>query len=136
LAGDEWWQGVTLPMLELARRRVRGLVRLLARSKQPIVYTNFEDTLGEFSVVEMGTPQVGVDPERYREKVRAYLREHEEHTALQKLRRGRQLTATDLAELERMLAESGVGDPEDLAVAAEAANGLGRFVRSLVGMEK
>ncbi|UTT59096.1 DEAD/DEAH box helicase family protein [Cellulosimicrobium cellulans] len=136
LAGDEWWQDVTLPMLELARRRVRGLVRLLARSKQPIVYTNFEDTLGEFSVVEMGTPQVGVDPERYKEKVRAYLREHEEHTALQKLRRGRQLTATDLAELERMLAESGVGEPEDLAVAAKAANGLGRFVRSLVGMEK
>ena len=32
LAGDEWWIDVTLPMLEHARLRIRGLVRLLDRS--------------------------------------------------------------------------------------------------------
>ena len=28
VAGDEWWVDVTLPMLELARLRIRGLVRM------------------------------------------------------------------------------------------------------------
>ena len=46
------------------------------------------------------------------------------------------LTAADLAELERMLGESGVGEPEDIRRAAEAAQGLGLFVRSLVGLDR
>jgi len=32
VAGDEWWQDVTLPMLELLRRRMRSLVKLIERS--------------------------------------------------------------------------------------------------------
>lgn len=47
VAGDEWWQDVTLPMLELMRRRIRGLVKLIERSKRAIVYTDFTDELGE-----------------------------------------------------------------------------------------
>ncbi len=34
VAGDEWWVDVTLPMLELARRRIRGLVRFIEKTKQ------------------------------------------------------------------------------------------------------
>jgi type I restriction enzyme R subunit len=136
LAGDEWWLDVSLPMLELARRRVRSLVRLLARTKQQVVYTNFEDTLGQFEIIDLGRPHVGVDPERFREKVRAYLRAHEDHAALQKVRRGRQLTPTDLDELERMLAEAGVGTEVEIAEAKAAEGGLGVFIRSLVGLER
>ena len=44
------------------------------------------------------------------------------------------MTATDLAELQRMLAESGVGAAEDIKRAAEESQGLGIFVRSLVGL--
>ncbi|TFH72158.1 DEAD/DEAH box helicase family protein [Cellulomonas sp. HD19AZ1] len=136
LAGDEWWVDVTVPMLELARRRVRSLVRLLARTKQPIIYTNFEDTLGQFEIIDLGRPHVGVDPERFREKARAYLRAHEDHTALQKVRRGRQLTPTDLDELERMLADSGAGTDVEIAEAKAVEGGLGVFIRSLVGLER
>ncbi|MEQ4302665.1 hypothetical protein ABNF97_14900 [Plantactinospora sp. B6F1] len=42
---------------------------------------------------------VGTDRERFREKVRVCLHAHEDHVALRKLRRNRQLTSTDLAEL-------------------------------------
>jgi hypothetical protein len=38
LAGDEWWGDVTLPMLELARRRIRGLARFVERTKRKPVY--------------------------------------------------------------------------------------------------
>jgi len=40
LAGEEWWIDVTLPMLEFARRRIRGLVKLLEKRLRAIVYTD------------------------------------------------------------------------------------------------
>ena len=34
VAGDEWWQDVTVPMLESARKRLRGLIKLIERAKE------------------------------------------------------------------------------------------------------
>jgi type I restriction enzyme R subunit len=48
----------------------------------------------------------------------------------------RELTAADLRELERMLAESGVGAAEEIDRAKAKSHGLGLFVRSLVGMDR
>ncbi|MCU0834663.1 MAG: DUF4145 domain-containing protein [Chromatiaceae bacterium] len=69
-------------------------------------------------------------------KARAFLRQHLDHVTIHKLRTNKPLTASDLAELERMLGESGVGDPDQLQRAAEQSRGLGLFVRSLVGMDR
>jgi len=136
LAGDEWWVDVTPPMLEGARRRVRGLVRLLDRRKRAFVYTDFVDELGEVAEIELRGVSVGTDFERFREKARVYLRAHEDHVALQKLRRNRQLTASDIDELERMLVAADLGNAADLDQARRKADGLGLFVRSLVGLER
>ena len=46
------------------------------------------------------------------------------------------LTASDLIELERVLKASGVADSENLAKASKENNGLGLFVRSLVGLDR
>ena len=46
------------------------------------------------------------------------------------------LTPADLSELERMLAESGAGAPADIERAKSESQGLGLFVRSLVGMDR
>ncbi|MFI6822864.1 type I restriction-modification enzyme R subunit C-terminal domain-containing protein [Micromonospora sp. NPDC050187] len=135
VAGDEWWQDVTLPMLELMRRRMRGLVRLIERAKRAIVYTDFSDELGEISVVSLDDIRVGTNFERFEAKARTYLREHEDRLALQKLRRNKQLSPTDLEELERMLVASG-GGPEEIEQARRSANGLGLFIRSLVGLDR
>ena len=45
--------------------------------------------------------------ERFRAKARAFLRAHESHLAVYKLRMNKALTAADLAELERILAGRG-----------------------------
>jgi type I restriction enzyme R subunit len=78
----------------------------------------------------------GTNFERFREKARAYLRAHADHVALQKLWRNRPLTQTDLDELERMLTEAGLGEPADLARARTEGDGLGVFIRSLVGLDR
>ena len=46
------------------------------------------------------------------------------------------LTATDLDALESMLAENGIGDAETIAKAKEESQGLGLFVRSLIGLDR
>lgn len=136
VAEDEWWVDVTLPMLELARRRLRALVRFIEKAKRAIVYTNFEDDIADGAVVQLPGVAVGTNWERFKAKARAYLREHEDNVALQKLRRNRQLTSTDLCALESMLLASGAGGPQDVARAREESQGLGLFIRSLVGMDR
>jgi type I restriction enzyme R subunit len=43
-----WWEGVTLPMLEDVRVRLRALVRFIdPEQAKADVYTNFEDEIGE-----------------------------------------------------------------------------------------
>lgn len=136
VAGEEWWIDVTLPMLELLRRRVRLLVRLIDRARRLVVYTDFVDSLGEATEVALSGISVGTDFDRFQAKARVYLRAHEDHVALQKLRRNKPLSASDLDELERMLGESGVGGPEDIERAREQGHGLGLFIRSLVGLDR
>lgn len=135
IADEEWWHDVTLPMLELARRRLRELVRLVPKAARRIVYTDFEDTVTGATDASMPSAPV-IDAARFSEKIRVYLDGFADHLAIQKLRRNRQLTAEDLSELERLLARSGAGSAEDLERAARQAHGLGLFVRRLVGLDR
>ena len=54
---DEWWQDVTVPMLEVMRRRLRRLVQLIDKRQRKPVYTEFEDLLGG---------EIDVEPARLR----------------------------------------------------------------------
>ena len=135
IAGEDWWNDVTLGMLENARKRLRGLVKLIEKSKRRVVYTDFIDELGTETVFDLPEVADGLDMAKFKDKARQFLRAHEDHLALQRLRRGQALTASDLVELERMLAEAG-GTPELIQKAAEDRLGLGIFIRSLVGMER
>ena len=47
VAGDEWWNDATVPMLETVRRRLRALVKLIPKGQKKVVCTNFEDELGQ-----------------------------------------------------------------------------------------
>ena len=136
LEGEEWGQ-VSPQWLELIRVRLRALVHLIEKKRRKVVYTNFEDTLGELAEGELkGTLSPSLDLARYREKARAYLQGFLDHVAVHRLRRGLPLTETDLTELQRMLIDSGAGSPEELEAATVQAQGLGLFVRSLVGMDR
>lgn len=133
---DRWWHDVTVPMLEALRRRLRALVQLIDRQQRKAVYTDFEDLLGDEADVNLPGFAAGTDQARFRSKAQAFLRQHLDHMAIAKLRGNKPLTSSDLAELERMLIESGVGSAEDIRRAADAAQGLGLFVRSLVGLDR
>ena len=133
VASDEWWQDVTVPMLETVRRRLRALIKLLPKGQKKIVYTDFEDTLGEVSEVELPAVASGLNMAKFRGKAQAFLKEHESHLALQRLRRNQPLTPTDLKELEKMLVQAG-GTAH--LIEQVRGQGLGLFIRSLVGLDR
>ncbi|MCQ9163912.1 DEAD/DEAH box helicase family protein [Arthrobacter sp. STN4] len=135
IADDNEWQSVSLEWLESIRRKLRGLVHLIEKKRRNVVYTNFEDELGELVEIELDGVHSGVNNfDRYRQKAQMYLRSHLDLATLQRLRRNKPLTPLDLAELERILEESGAGTQEDLARAR--TEGLAHFVRSLVGLDR
>lgn len=132
---DEWWQDVTVPMLELVRRRLRGLIKLIPKGERKIIYTNFQDEVG--ALMEVDLPQVtgGLDMARFIEKARQFLRAHESHLSLRRLRTNQPLTETDLKELERMLVDAG-GSDSLIDKLKKQNHGLGLFIRSLVGLDR
>ena len=133
---DEWWQDVTVPMLEVMRRRLRSLVQFIDKRQRKPVYTDFEDLMGGEIGIDLPGLTPGTDYAKFLAKARAFLRQHMDHVAIAKLRNNRALTVTDLTELERMLGESGLDSPDELRQAVEESQGLGLFVRSLVGMDR
>jgi type I restriction enzyme, R subunit len=133
---DEWWVNVTVPMLELVRRRLRDLAKLIEKQKRRVVFADFEDEMRPEVQVELPGLAAGWVFEKFRAKAQAFLREHQDHAAIRKLRMNKPLTTGDLAELERMLVESGVGGPDQIDRAKQESHGLGLLVRSLVGLDR
>jgi type I restriction enzyme R subunit len=136
VASDDWWIDVTLPMLEVVRRRLRGLLQFLEKAKKVVVYTSFQDELSETTLVELPGITPGTNWERFRAKAAACLKQHQDHIALQRLRRNKALTPDDLDALEQMLLDSGAGESADITQAKEESHGLGLFIRSLVGLDR
>ncbi|NOU13843.1 MAG: DEAD/DEAH box helicase family protein [Methylococcaceae bacterium] len=135
IAVDEWWEDVTVPMLETARKTLRTLVKLIEKSKKNVVYTDFEDELGDETPIDLPQVGSGLDLAKFRDKARQFLKAHEDHISLQRLRRNQPLTVSDLTELERMLVEAG-GSLELINQAKAQSHGLGIFIRSLVGLDR
>jgi type I restriction enzyme, R subunit len=135
LQTDEYWQDITAPMLEMVRRRLRSLIKLIEIKSRPIVYSDFEDEIGAGTDIEVTGVPAGTDMDRFRAKARQFLEANQSHIAILKLYRNEPLTKTDLAELDRIFAEAGIGTPEEMGRIREGG-GLGVFVRSLVGLDR
>lgn len=133
---EEFWQDVTTPMLENVRKRLRLLVKLIEKAKRKPIYTDFEDELGGDRPVELPGFGASSDFEHFRAKAHQFLKAHENHITIHKLRLNEPLTASDLSELEKILLEAGVGTAADINRAKEESKGLGLFVRSLVGLDR
>jgi type I restriction enzyme R subunit len=98
------------------------------------VFTDFTDEMGEESEVSLPGFTDSISFERFKEKARAFLKQHLDREAIQKLRMNEPLTLQDLSELQSILVESGTGDDKVIKQAAE--DGLGLFVRSLIGLDR
>lgn len=139
IQADEWWVDINYPILEDARRRLRRLVQLIERVRKTPLYSDFTDALGEASEIELpGTGASIGSPEfaQFRKKTQRFLAENLANEIVARVRNGEKITAADMAELQRVLVASGIGDDATFAQASERAGSFGLFVRSLVGLER
>ena len=132
---DDFWKDINVEILEQVRRDLRDLMQLIEPAERKILYTDFEDELGEQADVELTDVGQGVDKGRFNMKVRAFLQQYRDHIAILKLKRAEQLTRSDLEELERMFIDEGVSDEKRLDQ-LRAGGGLGLFLRSLTGLDR
>ena len=136
ISTDEWWKDVTIGMLEHVRQKLRSLVKLIEKSKRNIVYTDFKDTLDEETTFVFPINIGSLDFEKFKIKAKEYLQKHENKIAVNKLRRNIPVTKVDIKELETILLSLADNDSGLVKRAKENTNGLGLFVRSLVGLER
>lgn len=128
----EFWDSVTILELDNVRVAMRGLLQYLDKIRKKIYYTNFTDTIID---MHEGEPIYdGTDLKNYRKKVEFYLKEHSDKLAVYKLRNNKQLSETDLKELERILWQE-LGSKEDY-VKEYGDTPIGRLVRRIVGVDR
>jgi type I restriction enzyme R subunit len=136
LLRDGWWQDVTVPMLEEVRRRLRTLMGLIEPISRDPLYTNFTDELGELRELDAAALLTRDEFQQFRLRAKDFLKAHEDHLTMQRLRRNQPLTPGDLNELQRFLLSHGVGTERAIQRAGEECNGFGLFIRSLVGLDR
>lgn len=132
---ETFWEGANALVLDDMRRALRDLVKLIEPQERKIIYTDFEDELGEAAAAPLALDPVGTDKGRFKMKVRQFLEAHKDHIAFQKIRRAERVTPMDIAELERMFLSEGLADEERLG-AIRAEGGLALFLRSILGLDR
>lgn len=131
----EYWTDIDAWTMEQMRRRLRALMKLIEGDEAVIIYTDFEDEMGEATRIVLPHAGIGTDKPRFLMKVRHFLKAHADHITIQKLHRNEQLTPQDLAELERILRDETEASDADIAVIT-SEGGLGLFIRSLIGLDR
>jgi len=131
---EDWWTDVTYPMLESTRKRLRTLVPLIEKSEQKVVYTTFEDEMGESAEVDIIPGADGF--EQFRKKAAFFLQQNLGEEVVARVRSGEQLSSADIDELQRLLVAADIGDDATFEAAAERAGSFGLFIRSIVGLDR
>ncbi|MES0489257.1 MAG: type I restriction-modification enzyme R subunit C-terminal domain-containing protein [Leptospirales bacterium] len=131
---DNFWVNITLPALEEIRLKFRDLINFLDSTTKDPIFTNYEDEFQEGYEVE-DFIKADANLETYRRKVARYVKEHQDHITIHKLRLNQPITKTDLQELEKILIEDCEFTSEKELNAVLGEEKLGEFIRSIVGLE-
>lgn len=132
---NEYWQSISLPMLEKIRRQLRNLIRFIDKEEKGIVFTNFEDEIG--ASVEVTIPSVSASLAQYRKKIEHFIKANEDQITIQKLKNNQPITEIDLVTLEELLFKaSGMESKVEYKKVFASGKPLGLFIRELVGLDR
>lgn len=134
IVAEGFWPCISIKKIEIIRLRLRGLIKLLEKAGQNIVYTNFEDEISFGKPITL--PDLGLDDVALKNKVKAVLEQAEGHIAVQKLKFNKQITPVDVSELEKLLSSLGAENSDLLDKMKNRHESIGLFVRSIVGLDR
>jgi len=134
---DTFWESAKATDIDEIRRQLRDLMHLIEKKSRAPVYTDFEDEFSEVEIDDSVVAEPAVNRERYLRKIRKFIEEHGNHLVIEKIRKAKPLTDTDLEALEQFLLESdpGITRDEFHEMVGEELE-LIKFVRSISGLER
>ncbi|MES9744601.1 DEAD/DEAH box helicase family protein [Priestia megaterium] len=130
---EEFWEEANIFELEEVREAIRELVKFLEKESQKDYYTNFSDM---FTIINKEEEAFygSNDLQNYRKKVNRYLKDHQDQTAIYKLRCNKPLTKQDVQTLEEILwTELGT---EDDYKKEFGDTPITKLVRQIVGLDQ
>lgn len=132
----EFWQDVHVNSLEDMRRRLRNLMFALEKEKREVVYTDFEDQVTDVRDVTGQYSSPAINLAQYRKRTELYIKEHQDQLTIQKLKRNKPITQSDLDVLEGLLLDaSGMNDVAEYREKVLQDKPLGTFIRGLIGLD-
>jgi len=129
-----FWQGVNVNRLDHVRMSLRDLMKYLDKESQINITTTFEDELDANGVAEHNLIGTHTALQGYRDRVESYIRNHNDHVVIQKLKTNKPMTEQDLKTLEGILFEGEIGTKQDY-INTYGDKPLGVFIRSIVGLD-
>ncbi len=136
LQTDEWWQDVTLPMLEEVRIKLRDLIQFIDKEEgYTDVFTNFEDELGK-GIELPPIVQGDVNLAEYRKRVKRFIERNIHHGSVQRIRNNQPISEQDISALEDILFSEGGPISRDVYEEIYGGQPLGILVRSTVGLSR
>ena len=136
LKKEFWEESCDVLTLDTVRKEIRSLVRLLKKDEISTVYTNLEDTVFNNTTTREDIVRTGSQLKNYRKRVEQYIREHQDHLTIRKIKTNEPITHQELVELERMVFDGDErGNKEDLMEEMGTDQPLGVFIRSIVGLD-
>jgi len=135
LQTTDFWKAVNINRLDNVRVSLRDLLKYLDKESQVQVVTTFEDDLDHGGVREHDLIPTYTALKSYKDRVESYVRKHNDHLVIRKLKTNKPITETEINELEQILFDGKtVGTKQDY-VDTYGEKPLGEFVRSIVGLD-
>jgi len=131
LLHTDYLQTAGINEFEHVRENLRDLIKYIQFTGHEPYYTNFDD---EILTMEWHEAELENDDlKNYKAKAEFYVRQHQDHLVIAKLKSNLPLTKTDIETLEGIL-WSEVGTKNDYE-AEYGEKPLGEFVREIVGLD-
>lgn len=123
-------------MLEEVRIKLRGLIQFADAEKKADVYTHFTDQLLREDQTEYKIVRRDPNLQNYRDRVQRFIREHQDHVTVRRLRNNEPITPTDITALETILFADNGPIPKEEYANIYGEEPLGKLVRSVVGLDR
>lgn len=130
---DLYWQNSGITDLNEARVSLRNLVVFVEGKEQRNLYTSFTDKLDDVEELEILTQYQELG--NYKKRLEKFIRDNFDHITIYRIRNNQPITRAELEELERLLFSIDTAGNKELLERAMDGKPLGRFVRSILGLE-
>jgi len=130
-----FWKTINVNRLDEVRLSLRDLLKYLDKESQVQVVTTFEDDLDHLGVAETNLIPAYSNLQSYKDRVESYVRQHNDHLVIRKLKTNKAITVQEITELESILFDGKtIGTKQDY-IDNYGDKPLGEFIRGIVGLE-